>query len=109
MVNTTWYTEPSASDLSGGWNFFRWINAITGGLFFPVVLLVIWIICFVAMLFSGNSQSPSGSKAWTFASFISSVLSILLVVAELMAKEWMYASFVLLGIGVVWAILENGR
>lgn len=103
------YALPNKTDTEGIYELFRYVNNTAGGIFFPVIILVIWIIAFVSMLFSGNLERPSSSKAWIFASFVSSILSILLSILGLMASKYMYINFVLLGFGVLWAILENSK
>lgn len=102
-----WFIEPVSGDTNDLFTFFNYVNNATGGLFFPVILLVIWVISFVAMLFSGNYQRPSAAKAWTFASFFAMVLSIPLAVLDVLSKRYMYITIVMLGIGALWLILEG--
>lgn len=108
MANATWFIEPNSSDTGGAFQFFRFTNNAVEGLFFPVILLVIWVISFTTMLFSGSYMRPSAAKAWTFASFFTMILSIGLVVLDLVAPKWMYVAIVLTGIGVLWLIIEQG-
>jgi len=108
MANATWFITPNSSDVGGLFEFFRYVNATVEGLFFPVILLVIWIISFISMLFSGSYTRPSAAKAWIFASFFSMVLSIILVVLNLLAPKYMYILIVFLGIGALWLIIEQG-
>jgi len=56
MPNDTWFPEPTSADSGGYFEFFRYVNNVAEGMFFPVILLVIWIIAFVSMLFSGNFE-----------------------------------------------------
>lgn len=103
-----WFLEPNVTDTESYYTFFRYINNAAEGLFFPVILLVIWVVAFVAMLFSGNLIRPNAAKAWIFASFFTMILSIPLTVLDLVAAKYMYISIVFLGIGVLWHILEGG-
>ena len=96
-----YYVEPTSNDTIGIFEFFNYVNSVAGGLFFPVILLVIWIVTFV-----GTKQYTT-SRAWTIASTIISFISIPLAVAGLIAPRWMYMSFVLLAVGVLWLKLEN--
>lgn len=73
----------------------------TGGLFWAVILLVIWVISFMAL------KQYSTSRAWTFASFFCSILSIFLVLMEYLAPKWMYFVIILTLIGFVWLKLEE--
>lgn len=106
---TDWYIEPTANDTAGIYEFFRYVNNVSSGLFFPVILLVVWIISFITMLFSGSADRPSASKAWVFSSFLTMVLAIPLTVMDLVASKYMYMTILFLGIGVLWLILENAR
>lgn len=103
-----WFLEPNATDTGGYFEFFRYVNNVVEGLFFPAMLLVVWVIAFIAMLFSGSYQRPSASKAWVFASFFTVILSIPLTILNLVAAKYMYILIILLGIGVIWIILEQG-
>lgn len=96
------YTEPTGNDTSGIYEFFNYINGTaTEGLFFPIIVLVIWIITFLA------TKQYSTSRAWTVASFLTSFLSVLLAVANLIDPKWMYLSFVFTAIGIIWLKLEK--
>jgi len=97
----TYYVEPTNNDTKGFFEFFSYVNTVAGGLFFPIMLLVIWIIIFI------GTKQYSTSKAWTGASLVVSFLSISLVIAELVAPKWMYLSFVLTAVGVLWLKIEN--
>jgi len=110
MVNQTWFVEPNASDMGGYYEYFNYIgNAASEGLFFPIMLLVIWVISFVSMLFLGSMERPAAAKAWIFASFFSMVLAIPLATLGFIASKFMYYTIVLLAIGVMWIILEGSR
>jgi hypothetical protein len=105
-----WYVEPNGTDTTGIFEYFSYINnTATDGFFFPVILLVIWVISFISMLASGSFERPSAAKAWVFSSFFTTIMSIILVVADLVAMKWMYVSIVMLGIGGLWLVLENAR
>ena len=103
-----WFLEPTANDTGGYFEFFRYVNNAADGLFFPVILLTIWFITFISMLYSGGPSRPSAAKALVFASFFTSVLAVPLAVLDFLAKRYMYISIVMLGIGVIWLILESG-
>lgn len=106
---TEWYTEPTMNDTGGIFEMFRYVNNVADGLFFPVILGVIWFIIFITLLGSGNMQRSSVSKAWIFSSFLCSVLAIILSIMDLVAPKWMYALFVMTGFGALWAILEQSK
>ena len=95
-----YYVEPTNNDTRGIFEFFSYVNTTAGGLFFPIMLLVIWIIIFI------GTKQYSTSRAWTGASLITSFLSIPLVIGELVAPKWMYLSFIMAAAGVLWLKIE---
>lgn len=109
MVTTPWFAEPTANDTVGIYEFFSYVNTSARGLFFPITLLGIWAIAFITLLFSGNQERPSAMKSWIFASFLTTILSIPLTILDLLNSNYMYLSILLLGIGVVWAIVTGNE
>lgn len=97
----TYYTEPTANDTKTFFDFFNYVNNTADGLFFPVMLLVVWVITFI------GTKNYSTAKAWTAASAIVSFISIPLAIAGLIAPRWMYMAFVLLAAGVLWLKIEK--
>lgn len=82
----------------------KFINAdTTGGLFAPVTLATVWFIAFIGALVEGRQAS----RAFIFASFIGSILSILLALIGMLASQYMYFMFLMVGIGVIWYKLDN--
>ncbi len=97
----TYFTEPTGNDTKGFYELFKYVgNTATEGLFWAVMLLVIWVISFFAM------KGYSTSRAWTFASFFCSILAIFLSVMDYLAPKWMYLSIFLTLIGFIWLKLE---
>ena len=83
---------------------FKFINNdATGGLFFPVMLLVIWVVSFGGSLASGNLAS----RSWVFASFFCSVLSILMVLMGFLDKGYMFFLVLMLAAGILWVKLTG--
>lgn len=98
----TYYTTPTGNQTAGFYEFFGFIGrSATEGLFWPVMLLVIWVVGFLAM------KSYSTSRAWTFASFFCAMLSIMLAVLDYMNPKWMYLTIFMTVVGFVWLKLEN--
>ena len=95
-----YYTVPTGNDTVGLYEFFNFVNLSASGLFFPVMIFVIWIIVFLA------SKQYSTSRAWTAASFLCGVLSILLATLDLIAPRFMYIFIILFAAGLVWLKLE---
>ena len=98
------YNLPNMNQSNGIFDMFTYVNSVSDGIFFPVMMLVIWIIAFITML-----ARTSASKALTFTSFFAMVLAIPLSVLGLLAPSYMYLIILMLGIGVFWLILENAN
>ncbi len=94
------YAPPTMNQSDGIYEFFDYVNIVSDGLFFPVILLVLWIVTFVA------TKNFSNSRAFTIASFIGAVLSIPLAVLDLVAPRYMYLLIFLTSVGAVWLKLE---
>lgn len=97
----TWYSYPNSTDTQGVYEFFRFINnTTTEGLFFPVILLVTWVIIFIASFNIGGKNKPAFATSFTFASFICSILGIILTISGFLASKFMYFPFIMLALGV---------
>lgn len=97
------YAMPNATDTESIFAILRYTNTVSEGIFFPVMILVVSIITFVAGL-----STTSVSKAWAFAGFIATVLSIPLAVLDLIAPTYAYFAVFCLAAGIFWVKLENG-
>lgn len=97
---TVIYTTPTINDTQGFFEYFSYINSVAGGIFLPVMLLVVWIVVFIA------SKGFSTSRAWTFASFMTMILSMILAVMDLVSPRYMYLALFMVGAGAVWLKLE---
>lgn len=102
MAATDYYQVPSGNDSSGIYEFFRYVSQIaTEGLFFPVIMFVIWIIGFLAL------KQYSSSRAWTTSSIFCAILSIILAVMDFIAPKFMYIFIIMSAIGMIWVKLEG--
>lgn len=96
------YAVPSSNETGSLLTIFQFVNnSGTDGLFMPLMLLVIWIVAFIGSL----SEGRPASRGLIFASFISSILSVLLSLMHMLNTQYMYFSFLLLGGGIVWNYL----
>ncbi|MHA1201303.1 MAG: hypothetical protein ACTSQ4_02125, partial [Candidatus Heimdallarchaeaceae archaeon] len=75
------------------------------GLFFPIMILVIWTLQFIGVL----SEGRGGSRAWLYASFMATILSILLGILALMAQKWIYLLVLATSLGIFWIKLVKTR
>jgi hypothetical protein len=96
--------EMNASDMGNIFNVFGYVNnTATDGLFFPLTLLAVWIIALIGSV----SEGRQFSLAFIFASFIVAILSVPLVFINMLSTSYMYFSFILVGIGVIWMYLDR--
>jgi len=107
VTNDSWYQYPNATDTEGLFQFFGYVNRTAEGLFFPAILIVVWMISFTGVFVSGGGGKPAAARAWTTSSLLCSILSILLVIMNFLAPLWMYITFVLVAIGVLWMKLDT--
>jgi len=93
-----WITENETMGLN---EIAGYVNQVTAGMFFPLILLAMFVITFVSTMHYGNG------KAFVFSTFFCSILAIFLVIAGLLNFGWMYLLFVLLGIGLMLLRLDK--
>jgi len=102
----TYYPVPNATDTRDLLSIFQWIsNSATDGLFFPLMILVVWVVQFIGVLAEGR---PS-SRAWLFASFTATILSVILGILAMMAQKWVYLLVLMVSLGVFWVKLATAR
>ena len=98
----TYYDVPEINSTRSLYDLFHFItNTTTDGLFFAVMLLVVWVISFMSLKGFGNS------RAFTFASFLCAILGIILGVLDLLSQRWMYLAIFMTLVGFVWLKLES--
>lgn len=96
-----YYATPNVNQSADIAGYFDFVNISADGLFFPVIMFVIWIISFLAM------KQYSSSRAWLFSSFFCAILSIILATLNLVAPRFMYIFIMMTAIGFVWLKLEG--
>jgi len=96
------YALPNATNSNGIYEMFGYVNSVSDGIFFPIILLVIWVIVFVTML-----AKTTASRALTFTSFFTMILAVPLAILGLLAPSYMYLIILTLAAGVFWMVLEN--
>jgi len=104
------YAPPTANDTVGFFEIMSYINTTAGGLFFPVILLVVWLITFISsLLTSGVYSGRSAAGGWTFASFITFVLAMPLSIMGVLDPKYMYLTVIFMAVGIVWVYLADSR
>ena len=98
-----WYSYPNVTDSRGIAEFFGYIHhTVTEGLFFPVILLLTWIISFSTILAASGFDKSSAPKAFAFSSFFCSILALILTLSGFLEQKYMYLLFVLTAAGFLW-------
>ena len=106
VFQPTYYPVPNATDTRDLLSVFQWISqTATDGLFFPVMILVVWIVQFIGVL----SEGRPASRAWVFASFTATILSIMLGILAMMAQKWIYLLVLMVSLGAFWIKLATAR
>ncbi len=72
-----------------------YVNSVTDGLFFPLILMAMFIII------ASVTASFGIARAFVFASFFCSILAIFLVVGGMLNPMFMYLLFVMLAGGLM--------
>ena len=102
----TYYPVPTVNDTQDLLTLFQWIsNTATDGLFFPVMIFVIWIVQFIGVMAEGKPAS----NAWVFASFTATILSIILGILAMVAQKWIYLLILMVSLGAFWVKLASAR
>jgi hypothetical protein len=97
-----YYATPTGNDSMDIYGIFKFVSGEpTGGLFWFVMLIVIWAIAFMGL------KQYSSSRAFTFASFFCSILAMMLAVLDFLAPKWMYLTIFLTLIGFIWLKFET--
>ena len=98
------YPYPTITNESTNlYTLFKFVNNGVNGIFMPIVLVTVWIIAMIGAI----SEGREASRAFIFASFIVAVLAIPLALIGLLGSQYMYFTFLLVAIGVLWYKLDN--
>ena len=98
-----YYPTLNSSDTADLQTIMTFVNVATGNIFWPIILLVIWIIWVLGATFSGRPFY----RALLFASFFCSILSILMVLMNWLSPNFMYFLFFLTAVGLIWTRLSE--
>ena len=104
--NATYYPIPTGNDTRDLLSVFQFIsNEATSGLFFPIMILVIWVVQFIGVL----SEGRNASRAFLFASFTATILSVILGILAMLAQKWIYLLVLMVSLGAFWIKLATAR
>ncbi len=102
----TYYDVPNITDTRDFLSLFQFIsNSATDGLFFPVMILVVWVVQFIGVL----SEGRPAPRAFVFASFTATILSIILGILAMMAQKWIYLLVLMVSLGAFWIKLARAK
>jgi len=97
------YTPPTGN-ITTGVEVFSWVNSdLVNNLFFPLVLVAIFIIMITKQMYHATTIS----RAVASSSFTCMILSILLRITNLLDTTTMVIFIILTAISAVWMQLEN--
>jgi len=104
--NASYYSTPTPENTRDLLSIFQFVNNdLTGGLFFPLMILVIWAVQFIGVLAEGRPAS----RAWVYASFTATILSIMLGLLALMEQKWIYLLVIAVSLGAFWVKLATAK
>ena len=100
------FPTPTVNETTDMFEIFKFVNnRASEGLFFPVIILVIWFVAFIGSIAEGRPAS----RAWIFASFICSVLGALVVLMGFMNQNYLFFLVLNIAFGIAWVYLSGSR
>lgn len=95
----TRFLEMGANDTQDFLSLFQFINNASNGAFFPIVLVLIWVIAFLG----GLADNRSASTSWVFASFLSIILGSVMTMMGVLSSTYLLFLILLLVFGIGWS------
>lgn len=100
------FPTPTVNETRDLFSIFQFINnKATEGLFFPFVLLVIWLISFIGAIAEGRPAS----RAFIFSSFVSTILGVLLAIMGFLSVTYVYFLILMIAFGIFWIRLSTAK
>lgn len=103
MINLAWFRVLNTSDTGDMYQLMSSVNSISDNIFFPIMLLVIFVISLLGSVVSGRPVH----RSLVYSSFICSILSILMVIMNWLAPTYMYFLFFLTAVSLIWTKLAE--
>ena len=98
-----WFQVLNENDTLDMYTLTSAANRISENIYMPIMLLVIYLVWILGSVFTGKPIS----RSVLYASFICSILSILMVIMNWLATSYMYFLFFMTAVGVIWTILSE--
>lgn len=95
------YDLPTNETSAGILNLFEYVNKVSDGMFFVLVMFAIFVIVFISL------KDYTSSRAFTGAAFLNMILAIMMRTLGLIDNIWMYLSIVLVAIAAIWLHFDN--
>lgn len=95
------YPMPSVNETAGIYDLVVYTSGATDGYLFVMILWIIFGVAFLAL------KAFSSARALLGASFLCSILGIMLAVLDLIAARHAYIMILFFAISIFWLKLEN--
>lgn len=83
---------------------FTWTSSVTDNMFFPLIIIAIYIIIMVKMLFN---PANTASKAFAAASFMTMIIAVFARTLDFVSTGFMSIFIIMTAIGAIWMKAEN--
>lgn len=106
MVFTpTFYPVANQNNTQDLLTTFQFISVASDGLFFPICIMVIFVVQVTTVIAEGRRAS----NAFVFGAFTSFILSVMLGILALMSSQYIYLIVIILAFSLFWIKLVNTR
>ena len=95
------YDLPTNETSEGILSLFQYVQTVSNGMFFILILFALFVITFIAL------KNYTSSRAFTGATFLNMILSVIMGTLGLIDTQWIYLSIVLVAIAAVWLHFDN--
>jgi len=96
------YPTMNITDEGGLLDIFQYVNGVADGLFFPIMVGVMFFISFIIGI-----RTTTPARSLTFSCFICMVSTMILSVLELVAPKIMYLFILGFAVGLWWVKQEE--
>ena len=98
-----WFQTLSGNDTDNLYTLMNASNTISGNIFMPIMLLVIFMVWVLGSVASGRPIH----RSVLYGSFFCSILSILMVIMNWLSVGFMYFAFFMTAVGIIWVWLSE--
>jgi len=91
------YPKMNITDEGGLLDIFQYVNTVSDGIFFPIMVGVVFFISFIIGI-----RTTTPARSLTFSCFICMFSSMILSVLELIAPKIMYLFILGFAVGLFW-------